>query len=162
MLPTLTTTGLLERCSSCCHGRLYPEKETQRNKPASLDQWFHHEPHQQKKNSVRKKLKQRESSVLREKFRSLRSEIKRRLYEWREVFFFVDMESNFLVKPETLLIGSESEINTQKGPWNDYHGNQWQLKYQGLHSKRSGGIIQPLFCVGIRVWSGNSSPWKVE
>ena len=54
-----------------------------------------------KKNSVRKKLKQRASSVLREKFRSLRSEIKRRLHECREVFF-VDMESNLKSNPKRL------------------------------------------------------------
>ena len=46
-----------------------------------------------KKDSIRKILKQRASSVLREKFRSLRSEIKRRLCECREAFF-ADMESN--------------------------------------------------------------------
>ena len=49
-----------------------------------------------------------------------------------------------------------------KLPWNDYHGNQWQRKSQGLHSKRSCGIIQPVFCVSIRVCSGNSSAWKGE
>ena len=44
-----------------------------------------------KKDSIRKKLKQRPSSVLSEKFRSLRSEIKRRLRECREAFF-ADMD----------------------------------------------------------------------
>lgn len=45
-----------------------------------------------KKDLIRKKLKQRASSLLREKFRTLRSEIKLRLRECR-VTIFVDMES---------------------------------------------------------------------
>ena len=76
-----------------------------------------------KKDSVRKKLKQRASSVLREKFRSLRSEIKRRLRGCREAFF-CRYGIKLKAEPETLLVGSESEIKTQKRPRNDYHGNQ--------------------------------------
>ena len=108
-----------------------------------------------KKDLIRKKLKQRASSLLREKFRTLRSEIKLRLRECR-VTIFVDMES--ILKFWSVLEWNQSP----KLPWNDYHGNQWQRKSQGLHSKRSCGIIQPVFCVSIRVCSGNSSAWKGE
>lgn len=52
-----------------------------------------------KKDSIRKKLKQWASSLLREKFRTLRSEIKRRLRECREAIF-VDMESNLKSNPK--------------------------------------------------------------
>ena len=52
-----------------------------------------------KKDSIRKKLKQRASSLLKEKFRTLRSEIKHRLCACREVFF-EDMESNLTSNPK--------------------------------------------------------------
>ena len=52
-----------------------------------------------KKDSIRKKLKQRASSLLKEKFKTLRSEIKRRLRTCREAFF-EDMESNLTSNPK--------------------------------------------------------------
>ena len=113
-----------------------------------------------KKDSIRKKLKQRASSLLREKFRTLRSEIKRRLRECR-VTIFVDMESILKSNPKcfwsVLRAKSKPKTSLKRLPWQPVTTQESRP-----HSKRSCGIIQPVFCVSIRVCSGNSSAWKGE
>ena len=73
-----------------------------------------------KKDSIRKKLKQWASSLLREKFRTLRSEIKRRLRECREAIF-VDMESNLKSNPKrfssVLRVKSKPKTSLKRLPW---------------------------------------------
>ena len=110
-----------------------------------------------KKDSIRKKLKQRASSLLREKFRTLGFEIKRRLRECREAIF-VDMESILKSNPKrfwsVLRVKSKPKTSLKRLPWQPV-----QRKSQGLHSKRSFGIIQPVFCVSIlRLFRGLPAP----
>ena len=109
--------------------------------------WLHHKPHQQERFNT-KKLKQRASSLLREKFRTLGSEIKRRLRECREAIF-VDMESILKSNPKrfwsVLRVKSKPKTSLKRLPWQPVATQESRRPLQAKLRNYSTSILRQYF-----------------
>ena len=159
MRPTSTMTNVAGKMQFLLPWPTLSQKETQRSKPASLDGSIINLIN--KKDSIRKKLKQRASSLLREKFRTLGSEIKRRLRECREAIF-VDMESILKSNPKrfwsVLRVKSKPKTSLKRLPWQPVATQESRRPLQAKLRNYSTSILRQYFASV----QGTPRPWKGE